>query len=167
MRVLGLDPGTVVLGYGLVATDGELVRAVENGVLTAPRSVDRVGRLSLMHEQVKVLLERLRPDEVAVEEPFVGKNVASALAIGEARGAVLVAVVGRGLPVFQYSPAKVKSAVSGYGRGDKEQVRRMVSLQLGLTEPPASTDASDALAIALCHVMEMRVRRIIAAQGKG
>jgi crossover junction endodeoxyribonuclease RuvC len=152
-----------VLGYGLVTVDEEDIRAVESGVVTAPRSLDRVQRLLRMHVHLNELLDRLTPHEVAVEEPFVGKNVNSALAIGEARGVVLVAAAVRGIPVFQYPPATIKSAVSGYGRGDKEQVRRMVSLQLGLAEPPASTDASDALAIALCHVVQTRAQRILRA----
>jgi len=156
MRVLGLDPGTVVLGYGLVATDGELVRAVENGVLTAPRSVDRVGRLSLMHEQVKVLLERLRPDEVAVEEPFVGLNVRSAMAVGQAQGLALLAAAARGIEAARYTPTQAKYAVAGHGRASKEQVQQAVVMHLNLSTVPEPEDAADALAVALCHCQAMR-----------
>lgn len=165
MRILGLDPGTVTMGYGLLEAQGEEVRALESGVLEMPPRAPRPQRLLLLHRLLGELMARLAPDEAAIEDPFVGRNVRAALALGEARGIALLAAAAWGIPVQQYPPATVKNAVTGYGGGDKEQVRRMVCLQLHLSEPLPSTDATDALAVALCHLAQTRQARVL-AQGR-
>ena len=151
MRVLGIDPGTVLLGYGVV--DGAAtIKLVECGVLKASARVPIERRLCSLFDGICAIIESLRPDEVAVEEPFAGVNVRSAFMVGRAQALAILAAARCGLPVAYYSPAEVKHNVSGYGRGDKSQVRAMVMLQLGLKELDQGMDATDALAVALCHL---------------
>ncbi len=151
MRVLGVDPGTVALGYGVI-DGGGTVTLVECGVLrVSPRhSVER--RLCEIYDGICRLIESSQPDEVAIEEPFAGVNVRSAFMVGRAQAIAILASARGGLPVAYYSPAEVKRHVSGYGRGDKDQVRTMVMLQLGLKQLDQRLDATDALAVALCHL---------------
>jgi crossover junction endodeoxyribonuclease RuvC len=151
MRVLGIDPGTVLLGYGVVDGPGT-TSLVECGVLKASSRLPVEHRLCSLFDGICKLIESLRPDEVAVEEPFVGVNVRSAFMVGRAQALAILAATRCGLPVAYYSPAEVKRHVSGYGRGDKSQVRAMVMLQLGVKELDQGMDATDALAVALCHL---------------
>ncbi len=151
MRILGVDPGTLVCGYGMIETDGANTRAVDYVVVRSKdKSLPR--RLCVIYDGLVTIILRHKPDVLVTETAFAGKNVRSALKIGEARGAVLVAAVGNGLEVAEYSPAEVKKAVVGNGRAHKSQVQQMVRLILGLPEIPEPEDAADALAIALCHV---------------
>ena len=152
MRIIGIDPGTLALGYGMIdEADGELTH-VDCGALTAPASMSMAERLYNMYTGLRDVIARFEPEEAAIEEPFVAKNARSALAVGQAIGAVTVAIVERGIPLHRYTPAQVKQAVTSYGRSDKEQVADMVCILLGLPEPPQSSDATDALAVAICHV---------------
>ncbi len=151
MRVLGVDPGTVLLGYGVVEGTGR-ARLVGCGVLKAGARLPVEQRLVTLFEAVGRVIDEVQPDEVAIEDPFAGINVRSAFMIGRAQALAILAAAHRGLPVSYYSPAEVKRHVSGYGRGDKEQVRTMVMLELGLKELDQGVDASDALAVALCHL---------------
>lgn len=150
-RVLGLDPGSRVTGWGLLEGDPRRVKAVEFGRLLPHRNLSRPATLASLSEQLEDLLARLSPDVVVVETPFTGRFPQAALALAEARGALL-AVLGRwGGEVVEYEPARVKAAVVGHGRAEKQQVSFVVRHTLALAdEPPA--DAADALAIALCHV---------------
>ena len=151
MRVLGIDPGTVLLGYGVV-DGGATTTLVECGVLKASPRLSVERRLSSLFDDVCKVIDSFRPDEVAIEEPFAGVNVRSAFMVGRAQALAILAAARSGVPVAYYSPAEVKRHVSGYGRGDKEQVRAMVMLQLGLRELDQGLDATDALAVALCHL---------------
>jgi len=151
MRVLGIDPGTVVLGYGVV-DGGRSTVLVECGVVTASPRSPIEHRLSTLFDGICRVIESHHPDEVAIEEPFAGVNVRSAFMVGRAQALSILAAARAGVPVAYYSPAEVKRQVSGYGRGDKNQVRAMVMLQLGLKELNESLDATDALAVALCHL---------------
>jgi crossover junction endodeoxyribonuclease RuvC len=151
MRVLGIDPGTVTLGYGVV--DGGCgTTLVGCGVLKASSRLSVERRLCSLFDGVCELIESFRPDEVAVEEPFAGVNVRSAFVIGRAQALAILAAARSDIPVAYYSPTEVKRNVSGYGRGDKTQVRTMVMLQLGLKGLDERLDATDALAVALCHL---------------
>jgi crossover junction endodeoxyribonuclease RuvC len=116
--------------------------------------------LSIIFRQLEKLIAKYKPEVVAVETPFVGNNISSALAIGKAQALSLLAAANKNIPVFEYSPAKVKQRVSGYGAGSKQQVEMMVRMELGLTEFPYPADAADALAVALCHVSETRLEQI-------
>ncbi len=149
--VLGLDPGTRVMGWAVVArVDGRL-RSLGHGALRAPAALPTGGRLLRLVEGVRALLARYEPAEAALEEVFYGKDARAAQRIGEARGALLLALAEAGVPVCHYANNVVKRAVAGAGRASKEQVRAMVARLLGLTEPPTPLDASDALGLAICH----------------
>ena len=149
--VLGIDPGTAILGYGVVATDGETLEAVEFGVLTTPASRPLTSRLLLLFEGLTEVMDRAHPTEVAVEQLFFSRNVQSAFAVGQARGVAVLAAARRGLPVSEYTPQQVKQAVAGYGKATKLQVQSMVQMMLSLSQLPEPDDAADALAIAICH----------------
>ena len=150
MKVLGVDPGTAALGYGIVEGTGGRLRSLDYGCFeTSPEST-LPERLLAIHSLVAELVEIHRPDLVAVERLFFSRNVQTAFAVGQARGVVLLAAAEHGVPVREATPNEVKSAVAGYGAADKEQVARMVQLVLGMEEIPSPDDAADALATAVC-----------------
>jgi crossover junction endodeoxyribonuclease RuvC len=153
LKVLGIDPGTAVTGYGVVARapDGE-TKLEECGVIRTSSRAPLADRLRDIFEGVSELIDRHEPDAVAVEGVFFAKNVRSAVVLGHARGAILVAAALKHLPVAEYAPAEVKSAIVGHGRATKEQVQFMVQRLLRLREPPRPEDAADGVAIALCHL---------------
>ena len=156
MIVLGIDPGLANTGYGVVATDpgsggaAKLV-ALDGGVIQTRAEVPQELRLADIHASVDALLSEHEPDAVALEELYFGQNVRTAFAVGHARGVVMLAAGKRGVPCTSYTPQKVKGAVCGNGRADKDQVARMVKTLLGLAEEPRPDHAADALAVALCH----------------
>jgi crossover junction endodeoxyribonuclease RuvC len=150
-RILGIDPGTVRLGYGLVEIVGSaLLRYIECGTITAPAGRPRAERLLEIGRGLRDLVNEHRPDAIAMEEAFFGKNVQSTLALGEARGVALLIAGEAGLMVAGYSPATVKKAIVGHGRASKDQIAYLVRAMLKLRRLPSS-DAADALAIAICH----------------
>jgi crossover junction endodeoxyribonuclease RuvC len=153
VKVLGIDPGTAACGYGIVhESDGRLRATCHGWWRTRPR--ERVElRLRTIFDGVGELISQHGPDAVALEESYVGADARIALSVGQARGAVLVAASSAGVECVEYAPARVKQAVCGYGRADKEQVQRMVKAILGLTELPEPHHAADALAVAICHAL--------------
>lgn len=152
MIIIGIDPGTAVTGYGVVLREeGGAVTLLECGVIRTRPKTALAERLREIHEGVAELIERHRPEVVAVEGVFFGKNVRSAVVLGHARGAILVAAALRGVDVAEYPPAEVKSAVVGTGTATKEQVQYMVQRLLRLQAPPRPDDAADGVAVALCH----------------
>lgn len=153
--VLGVDPGLRITGYGLLRIDGANVSLIDAGVLR-PKG-ETPARLAQIYAGLAELLARHAVTEMAVEQQFVALNTRSAFSIGEARAAAILAAAHGGVAVSEYTPAAVKQAVTGYGRGSKEQVGEMVRLQFGLAAVPTPADASDALAIALCHVAHRRM----------
>lgn len=161
MKVLGIDPGTRVVGYGVIDGSGDDVSMVECGALKSKADRPMGERLAALYEQISEVVVRHQPDAVAVESPFVGRNVKTALAIGKAQAIALLAGSVRGIPTFEYTPAQIKQRVADYGTSSKEQVQRMVAMQLGLTELPEPLDASDALATALCHLAEVHVDSLV------
>ncbi|MCL2418678.1 MAG: crossover junction endodeoxyribonuclease RuvC [Conexibacteraceae bacterium] len=152
MIVLGIDPGLANTGYGIVASGGSSVQALEFGVIETGAAVAPEARLAEIFSDVAELLARFDVDAVAVEDLYFGANVVSAMAVGQARGVVLLAAGQRGLPVRTYTPQQVKAAVCGSGRAGKDQVSRMVARLLGLSSPPRPDHAADALAVAVCDV---------------
>lgn len=152
MRIFGIDPGSVRTGYGCVESDGSRHRLVSCGAIAAPARLPFPERLLVIHASLSRLLAESRPDAVAVEALFHAVNARSALQLGHARGVALLAATQAGLPVSEYAPAEVKRAVVGYGRAEKHQVQQMIRLLLGLDEVPGPFDASDALAVAICHL---------------
>jgi len=148
---LGIDPGTARLGYGVVeAADDPLV--LDFGVIETPATASMPARLAGLYDIVSELIAQHRPNVLAVEQLFFARNVTTAIAVGQARGVVLLAAAQAGIEVAEYSPSEVKHAVVGYGRADKVQMQEMVRIILGLEHAPRPDDAADALAIALCHV---------------
>jgi crossover junction endodeoxyribonuclease RuvC len=151
LRILGIDPGTLRMGYGVIECCGPAkVAYIECGVITASARSSRHARLAEIGKGLRELCGDLRPDTVAMEEAFYGKNVQATLALGEARGVALFVAAECGLEVTGYAPATVKQAVVGHGRATKEQIGYLVRALLSLRRPPAA-DAADALAIAICH----------------
>jgi crossover junction endodeoxyribonuclease RuvC len=164
MKILGIDPGTVVMGYGVIESDGDALTLVDFGVINVPERAEIGERLNHLFNDLIKIINRHRPDAVAVEQPFISKNVKSAMAIGRAQAVALLAAANCRVPAYEYTPARVKQMVAGYGAGSKEQVQEMVRLQLGLAQAPHPTDASDALAVAICHVQETHLAGLIAGQ---
>jgi crossover junction endodeoxyribonuclease RuvC len=160
-RILGLDPGSLRTGYGIVECDGVALRHVASGCIRAPAG-EMGPRLRHIYEAVLALVEEHRPEEIAIERVFMHRNPDSALKLGQARGVAMCAAVSRGAPVFEYAPRAVKLALVGTGRAEKEQVQHMVCAMLGLA-PPLPLDASDALALGLCHGQARRLNRLAAA----
>lgn len=151
MRILGVDPGSAHTGYGCIDTSGGRHRVLACGTLSPPAGGSFPDRLHAIHAGLTKLLREHEPEVVAIEDLFYARNARSALKLGHVRGVVMLAASEAGLPVAEYAPAEVKQAVVGYGRADKQQVQQMVSLLLGLDPPPSRLDASDALAVAVCH----------------
>jgi crossover junction endodeoxyribonuclease RuvC len=149
--VLGIDPGTAHTGYGVVLSRGQQLGALDGGVIGTGPDEPLERRLARIHTRVCDLISEHEPDVVAVEDLFFGANARSAFAVGQARGAVLLAAGMAGLPCFSYTPQAVKQAVCGSGAAEKDQVQRMVGALLSLPEPPAEDHAADALAVAICH----------------
>lgn len=154
---LGIDPGTATTGYGLVRIepDGSLV-AVKYGVLLTPKESTASARLVMLYDQLRDVLNEHKPELAAVEKLFFARNVTTALAVGQARGVVMLAIEQAGIEVFEYTPKEVKSAVAGYGGADKRQVQEMVRALLQLDSIPKPDDAADALAIAITHLNTKR-----------
>jgi len=151
-RILGLDPGTAITGYGIVEPRGDgSYRAVAFGALRTPAGWPLPRRLLSLYDQLRAVLTEYAPQAVAAEKLFVQRNVRTALSVGQARGVLLLAAAQAELPVAEYTPTEVKSALTGYGGADKQQMQRMVQMLLGLAEHPRPDDVADALAVALCH----------------
>lgn len=150
MIVLGIDPGTSLMGFGVIEETGQRVRALEYGCLRTSAGRPRGERLASLYDGLTDLIRRRRPELMAMEELFFNRNVTTALSVGEARGVVLLAAQKAGLPVVEYNPMLVKQAVVGHGRAEKQQVQRMVKVILGLSDPPRPDDTADALAVAIC-----------------
>jgi crossover junction endodeoxyribonuclease RuvC len=162
MRILGIDPGTLKLGYGVIDEDSSSIVLVDCGVLNEPSNTPVERRLSSLYRKLCEIISRYCPDEVAIEEPFVSNNVRSAMAIGRAQAIAILAATERQLPVYRYLPTRVKQQVANYGGSSKEQVQEMVRIQLNLATTPHSNDAADALAIAICHINERHIANLIA-----
>lgn len=152
MRVLGLDPSSRSTGFGIIEFSNDLYRVLEYGTIKPQRRQLFQEKLNTIKLAVERLIDRHKPEEVAIENPFYAQNIKTAITLGQVRGAVLVAIAGRGVALFEYSPLEIKKAVTGYGQADKNQVKVMVKALLHLDEADLEEDASDALACAFCHL---------------
>lgn len=159
MRVLGIDPGSNITGYGIVEKEGSSLRHIENGAYQVRKNGSFADRLLQIYEKLAEVIQEFRPEIVAVERVFVSKNAASALKLGESRGVAILAASQSALPVHEYTTREVKQAMTGYGQASKGQIQKMVQQILRLPEV-ASEDASDALAVALCHLQSARLKGI-------
>ena len=155
MRILGVDPGTVALGYGVVEKNGNDCRALKFGCLKLSSKVPFPTRLKRIYDEIVRVINEFQPDQFAVEDLFYAENVKVALKMGHGRGVVLLAAVNHGIPTAEYSPREIKQSVAGNGAASKEQVQRMLQHLLMLDGPPEPLDASDALAVAMCHLHRM------------
>jgi len=160
VKVIGIDPGTAACGYGIVQESGGRLRALGHGWWRTAAGERPELRLKKIFDGVAGLVEEHRPDAVALEESFVGVDARTALSVGQARGAVLVACAQAGVECTEYAPARVKQAVCGYGRAEKAQVQRMVKTILALERPPTPSHAADALAVAICHALAPPLLRV-------
>lgn len=149
--ILGLDPGTSVMGYGLITIQGSKVQLLQFGVIQLSKYSGHELKLKKIFERVISLIDEYHPDEVALEAPFFGKNVQSMLKLGRAQGVSMAAALSRQIPIVEYAPRKVKQSVTGNGNASKEQVAKMLMTLLTIKEVPKLFDATDALAVALCH----------------
>ena len=149
--VLGIDPGTAHTGFGVVLSRGRRLAALVGGVIGTGSTEPLERRLARIHARLCDLISRHKPDAVAIEEIYFGKNVRSAFSVGQARGVVLLSAGTAGVPCFSYTPQQIKQAVCGSGRAEKDQVQRMVGSLLELPDPPEPDHAADALAVAICH----------------
>ncbi len=153
--ILGIDPGTMLLGYGVILIDRRKVHFVDMGVVDLRKEKDHFAKLNTIYTEVNAIISRYSPDDVAVEAPFYGKNPQVMLKLGRAQGAAISAAIAHGLPIFEYAPRKVKVAVTGQGGASKEQVALILSRTLNREFQPEFLDATDALAIAMCHFYQL------------
>jgi crossover junction endodeoxyribonuclease RuvC len=151
MRILGIDPGIAIVGFGVVDSSGGKQSLVNYGVITTPAKTPLSSRLDRIFADLKELISEFNPDVIAIEELFFNTNITTGISVAHGRGVILLACYQSGVPVFEYTPLQVKQAVVGYGRADKKQVIDMVRRLLKMPAAPKPDDAADALAIALCH----------------
>jgi crossover junction endodeoxyribonuclease RuvC len=151
MIILGIDPGYAIVGWGVIEYSGSKFRTLGYGSIQTPAGMPIVDRLEMIYRGMRELIEKYRPDEMAIEELFFTNNQKTGIVVAEARGIILLAAKQHGVKQFEYTPLQVKSAVVGYGRAEKNQVIAMTTSLLGLPKPPKPDDTADALAIAICH----------------
>jgi len=157
MRTLGIDPGTATTGFGVVDEIDKKLCLVDYGCIKTSSNLDMPSRLNIISEQLTALIEKYKPENVAVEQLFFASNAKTAIKVGEARGVILLTASQAGLKVAEYTPLQVKMALTGYGKADKKQVQYMVKNLLKCKETPKPDDAADAIAIAVCHLNSRRI----------
>lgn len=151
MIILGIDPGYAIVGYGVLEYKNNKFKVIEYGAVTTDASMNMFDRFKLIYDDVCGIIERTRPDFMAIEELFFNSNQKTAINVAQARGVILLAAMNYSVEIFEYTPLQVKQAVAGYGRAEKKQVQQMVKMLLGLKEVPKPDDTADAVAIAICH----------------
>jgi crossover junction endodeoxyribonuclease RuvC len=156
MRIIGIDPGTGILGFGIIESDKGHDRLVDAGVIRTPVKEDDAVRLQTIFEELTDIIAETKPQEMAVEKLFFAQNVTTAMTVAQARGVILLTGRQAGLTIFEYTPLQIKQALTGYGRAEKKQIQEMVRILLHLKTPPTPDDCADALACALTHSQTMR-----------
>jgi crossover junction endodeoxyribonuclease RuvC len=151
IKILGIDPGTALMGWGLIQRAGKQIAPLKYGCIRTTASSSRAERLFHIYKSLSEIIEKNRPDCMAIEELFFFKNQKTIIGVAEARGVAIVVASKYGLPVYEYTPLQIKQALTGYGRADKKQVQEMVRLACNLKECPKPDDAADAMAVAICH----------------
>ena len=163
--ILGIDPGTNVMGYGLISCQGQKINLIQFGVIHLSKYPNHEIKLKKIYDRISELIAEYLPDEVALEAPFYGKNVQSMLKLGRAQGVAMAAALNREIPINEYAPKKVKQSVTGNGNASKEQVASMIQTLLKFDDAPKLLDATDALAVAICHHFSSKVGSIPAKGG--
>jgi crossover junction endodeoxyribonuclease RuvC len=158
VRVIGVDPGTAITGWGIVEGEGNNLAMLAVGVITTPAGMPLPNRLQTIYRELTAVIEQWRPETAGLEELFFSKNAKTALAVGHGRGAAMLALANANLPITEYKPLEVKQAITGHGGADKLQMQQMVKLLLALDDIPRPDDAADALAVAICHLHSARLR---------
>lgn len=153
MRIIGIDPGTGILGFGIIDVVKGKPQLVDGGVIRTPVKEDDAVRLQTIYDELTGIIKQTKPDEMAVEKLFFAQNVTTAMTVAQARGVVLLAAMQANLKIAEYTPLQIKQAITGYGKADKKQIQEMVRVLLGLKEVPKPDDAADAIAAAICHSM--------------
>lgn len=156
MRIIGIDPGTGILGFGIIEVQGHKAQLVDAGVIRTPVKEDDAVRLQTIFDELTDIIAETKPEQMAVEKLFFSQNVTTAMTVAQARGVVLLCGMQSGLKIAEYTPLQIKQALTGYGRADKSQIQEMVRVLLALKEVPKPDDCADALACAICHSMSVR-----------
>ena len=151
MRILGIDPGLAIVGWGIIESSGGNIRPIAYGAITTPAHTDVEARLLMIQNDLETIINKYKPDEMAVEELFFNTNITTAITVAEARGVIICTAHKLGVKISEYTPLQVKQAVVGYGKAEKHQVIAMVTSLLKLPKPPKPDDTADAVAIAICH----------------
>lgn len=165
MIIIGIDPGYAIVGVGVVEYKGNKFRPIEYTAITTPAGMNTVDRLKKIYDEMAMLIDKHKPDAMAIEELFFNSNQKTAINVAQARGVILVAAANKGLPVREYTPLQVKQSVTGYGRADKKQIQEMVKLILHLNVIPKPDDAADALALAICHAHSNKMNNLLGLNG--
>ena len=160
MIILGIDPGYAIVGYGVLEYNGNKFKVIEYGAITTDASMDMFDRFKSIYDDINEVIERTKPDFMAIEELFFNSNQKTAINVAQARGVLLLAALNHGVEIFEYTPLQVKQALTGYGRADKNQIQHMVKSLLCLESIPKPDDVADALAIAICHGNSLRFNAI-------
>lgn len=160
MRIIGIDPGTAITGWGVVEGDGDELRPVAYGAITTAAGTPLPRRLQIIYRELTDIIAQWQPESSAIEELFFSKNAKTALAVGHGRGAAMLALANADLPITEYKPLEVKQAITGHGGADKQQMQQMVKLLLSLDDIPRPDDAADALGVAICHLHSARLRML-------
>lgn len=158
MRIIGIDPGTGILGFGVIETDGQTCQLVDAGVIRTPAKQDDALRLQTIYEELSDIIAQTKPAEMAVEKLYFAQNVTTAMTVAQARGVAMLSGTSAGLPVAEYTPLQIKQAITGYGKAEKAQVQEMVKIILKLKSIPKPDDCADALATAITHAFTLRVK---------
>lgn len=162
--ILGVDPGTTVMGYGVISTQANNIKLIQYGVIHLSKYENHAVKLSKIFERTSQLIEDFLPDEMAIESPFFGKNIQSMLKLGRAQGIAMAAAISREIPIIEYAPKKIKQSVTGNGNASKEQVAAMLKHLLKFKDTPEFLDATDALGVAVCHHFQ---NGVVATKSKG
>jgi len=160
MIILGIDPGIAIVGYSIIECSGNKFKALDYGCIRTDSSLLFPERVKIIYDRLMEIIEKYRPEDLAVEELFFNKNVKTAIQVGQARGVEILAAVNKGLGIYEYTPLQIKQAVVGYGRAEKEQVQEMVKVLLNLKEKPKPDDVADALAVAICHGSSLKFKEV-------
>ncbi len=158
MRILGIDPGLAIMGYGIIEVEGNRMQMLEYGCVTTASTSETPQRLKVIYDELQDIIRQYSPDDMAIEELFFNKNVSTAILVGQARGVEILTAVNASIPVYEYTPLQVKQAVTGYGRADKQQIQENVKMLLNLNGIPKPDDAADALAVAICHAFGLKFK---------
>lgn len=161
MRILGIDPGFAIVGFGVLDYESNKFTPIDYGVITTDANTPFPVRLKILYDNILKIIEKYKPDYIAVEELFFNTNVKTAIAVGHARGVIILAAQNANIKTYEYTPLQIKQALTGYGRADKLQIQNMVKTFLGLNAIPKPDDAADALAVAVCHAHSSKMTNLI------